>query len=257
MAIVCNSGTVLDLGYDTGRAGGIGMSIFPYIQPEDVSRTMRSFAILAMILTVFWIGCTKSPEEVRRAKLNGRVDGCVSSITNGCTGDIYESELRKIVDELRCETNTIVRDGLVDRLSGQVLHVNLTLKGCEYGELENRIYRYIQCAGAVGVLLQETKDGGQWLEFFVKSGSKLKQACFSVSWESRRKDETLAEYHRRKSVALNLYNTYEQEVALWRCYKGTGWKSLLSSELRDEFVSRTKSLFDYPKRETLLNSTGR
>lgn len=49
MAIVCNSGTVLDLGYDTGRAGGIGMSIFPYIQPEDVSRTMRSFAILAMI----------------------------------------------------------------------------------------------------------------------------------------------------------------------------------------------------------------
>ena len=35
-AIVCNSGTVLDLGYDAGRAGGIGMSIFPYIQPEDV-----------------------------------------------------------------------------------------------------------------------------------------------------------------------------------------------------------------------------
>ena len=217
---------------------------------------MRAFAIVAVILILVWIGCTKNPEEVRRAKLNGRIDGCVASITNVCLCDKYEDKLRKIIEELRCETNTIVRNGFVDRLSEQVLHADLTLKGCEYSELENRIYRYIQCAGAAAILLQETRGDRQWLDFFVKSGCKLKQACFSVSWKARRKDETSAECRRRKSAALNLYSTYVQEVTLWRCYKGTGGKSLLSPGLRDAFIRRTKSLFEYPKCETLLNPAG-
>ena len=46
---------------------------------------MRAFAILAV--TLAWIGCTKDPEEVRHARLNDRIDGCVSSITNSCMGD--------------------------------------------------------------------------------------------------------------------------------------------------------------------------
>ena len=217
---------------------------------------MRVYVILMVISAFVLIGCTKTPEEVRRTKLNDKIDGCVSSITNACACGKYESNLRKIVEELKCETNTIVRDGFVDRLSEQVLCVDLT-KGCDYGELENRIYRYIQCAGAAAILQQETKGDRRWLDFFIKSGIKLKQACFSVSCEPKLKEETAGEYHRRKSAALNLYNAYEHEVALWRYYKGTGGKALLSLELRDEFVRRTRSLFDYPKRETFLNPTGR
>ena len=210
---------------------------------------MRAFAILAV--TLAWIGCTKDPEEVRHARLNDRIDGCVSSITNSCMGDKYECAVRKIIGEVKCETNTIVRNALVDRLSEQVLCVDLT-KGCDYGELENRIYRYIQCAGAAAILQQETKGDRQWLGFFLKSGIKLKQACFSVSWEARRKDETADEYRRRKSAALNLYNTYEQEAALWKCYKGTGGKSLLQPKIREEFDRQSGSLFDYPTRNELL-----
>ena len=211
---------------------------------------MRAFAILAV--TLAWIGCTKDPEEVRHARLNDRIDGCVSSITNSCMGDKYECAVRKIIGEVKCETNTIVRNALVDRLSEQVLHVDLTLKGCEYDELENRIDRYIQCAGAAAILQQETKGDRQWLGFFLKSGIKLKQACFSVSWEARRKDETADEYRRRKSAALNLYNTYKQEAALWKCYKGTGGKSLLQPKIREEFDRQSGSLFDYPTRNELL-----
>ena len=214
---------------------------------------MRVYVILMVILDFALIGCSKTPEEIRRTKLNDKIDGCVSSITNACACGKYESKVRKIIDELRCEANAIVRDGLVDRLSEQVLRVDLTPKGCDYGELENRIYRYIQCAGAAAILQQETKGDRQWLEFFVKSGIKLKKACFSVPWEARRKDETAGEYRCRNSAAENLYNTYEQEVALWRYYKGTGGKSLLSPELREEFIRRTGSLFDYPKRNELRN----
>ena len=212
---------------------------------------MRVYVILMVISAFVLIGCTKTPEEVRRTKLNDKIDGCVSSITNVCACGKYESNLRKIVEELKCETNTIVRDGFVDRLSEQVLCVDLT-KGCDYGELENRIYRYIQCAGAAAILQQETKGDRQWLGFFLKSGIKLKQACFSVSWEARRKDETADEYRRRKSAALNLYNTYEQEAALWKCYKGTGGKSLLQPKIREEFDRQSGSLFDYPTRNELL-----
>ena len=175
----------------------------------------------------------------------------MSSITNICTGEDYERELRKIIGELKSETNTFIRDGLVDRLSEQVLRVDLTPKGCDYGELENRIYRYIQCAGAAAILQQEIKGDRQWLGFFIKSGIKLKQACFSVSWEERRKDETAEEYRRRKSAAENLYNAYEQEVALWKCYKGTGGKSLLQPEIREEFIRQSEALFDYPRRNEL------
>ena len=212
---------------------------------------MRVYVILMVISAFVLIGCTKTPEEVRRMKLKDKIDGCVSSITNVCACGKYESKLRKIIEEVKCETNTIVRDGLVDRLSEQVLRVDLTPKGCDYGELENRIYRYIQCAGAAAILQQETKGDRQWLGFFIKSGAKLKQACFSVPWESRRKDESADEYHRRKSAAESLYNTYEQEVALWRCYKGTDGKSLLLPEIREEFIRHTGSLFDYPKRNEL------
>ena len=218
---------------------------------------MRVYVIFMVISAFVLIGCTQTPEEVRRMKLKDKIDGCISSITNVCACGKYESKLRKIIEEVKCETNTIVRDGLVDRLSEQVLSVDLTPKGSDYSELENRIYRYIQCAGAAAILQQETKGDRQWLCFFIKSGIKLKQACFSVSWEARRKDETADEYRRRKSAAENLYNTYEQEVALWRCYKGTGGKSLLSLKSRDEFVRRTRSLFDYPKRETFFNPIGR
>ena len=213
---------------------------------------MRVYVVLMVISAFVLIGCTKTPEEVRRTKLNDKIDGCVSSITNVCACGKYESKLRKIIEELKCETNAFVRDGLVDRLSEQVLRVDLTPKGCDYGELENRIYRYIQCAGAAAILQQETKGDRQWLGFFIKSGIKLKQACFSVSWEARRKDETADEYRRRKSAAENLYNTYEQEVALWRYYKGTDGKSLLQPKIREEFVRQSGSLFDYPTRNELL-----
>ena len=217
---------------------------------------MRVRAILMVISAFVLLGCTKTPEEVRRTKLNDRIDGCVSSITNVCVCGKYESKLRKIIEELKCETNTLVRDSLVDHLSEQVLRVDLTPKGCDYGELGNRIYRYIQCAGAAAILQQETKGDRQWLGFFIKSGIKLKQACFSVSWEARRKDETAEEYRRRKAAAENLYNTYEQEVALWKCYKRTGGKSLLPSGIREEFVRNTDSLFDYPTRKELLRKRG-
>ena len=213
---------------------------------------MRVYVILMVISAFVLIGCTKTPEEVRRTKLNDKINGCVSSITNVSACGKYESKLRKIIEELKCETNTIVRDGLADRLSELVLQVDLTPNGCEYGELENRIERYIQCAGAAAILQQEIKGDRQWLGFFIKSGIKLKQACFSVPWESRRKDESADEYRRRKTTAMNLYNAYEQEVALWKCYKGPGGKSLLQPEIREEFIRHTGSLFDYPKRNELL-----
>lgn len=213
---------------------------------------MRVLSILMGILILISIGCMKNQEEVRYVNLKSRIDSCVLSIMSVCRCDKYEDDLRKIIGELKYETNVTVRDGLADHLSEQVLLVDLTLDGCGYGDLEIRIDRYIQCAGAVATLLHETKGDCRWLDFFVKSASKLKQACFSVSWESRRKDETLVDYRCRKSTALNLYNAYAQEVALWKCYKGTGEKSLLSSELREEFILRTESLFDYPKRNELL-----
>ena len=214
---------------------------------------MRVYVILMVISAFVLIGCTKTPEEVRRTKLNDKINGCVSSITNVSACGKYESKLRKIIEELKCETNTIVRDGLADRLSELVLQVDLTPNGCEYGELENRIERYIQCAGAAAILQQETKGDRQWRGFFIKSGIKLKQACFSVSWEARRRDETAEEYRRRKSAAENLYNAYEQEVALWKCYKGTGGKSLLQPEIREEFIRQSESLFNYPRRNELLS----
>lgn len=37
VSILCTYGIVVDAGFNVGNAGGVGMSIFPYIQPEEVS----------------------------------------------------------------------------------------------------------------------------------------------------------------------------------------------------------------------------
>ena len=63
---------------------------------------MRVYVILMVISAFVLIGCTKTPEEVRRTKLNDKIDGCVSSITNSCMGDKYECAVRKIIGEVKC-----------------------------------------------------------------------------------------------------------------------------------------------------------
>lgn len=213
---------------------------------------MRLCSIAIALLALLFVGCRQDSEAKQLIVVLPHLDECLSSITNGVSGTEFKDGLEKLINEISTLTNVHSRCCVAGKLAHSILGVDLELKGKDYQSHGDKIERYVQYSGACSKIVKESLGDEAWLDFFVQSGAKIKQACFSVPWGAREPDESIESYRLRLSVALNLYNTYESQVNLWRFYAGTGNKALLDTALRKRFVDSTRHLFDYPSRKTLL-----
>lgn len=205
---------------------------------------MKKIGRIAILLQLLFSGCMGDSDEVGNLAVMNKVDDCLSMVTNACPASEYQRALRELVDTIANATNSSSGIEAANKLADRVLKIDLRLCGEEYARMENRIERYVLCSGAAAKLLLAVDGEERWLDFFVASGDKLKEACFSIPIE--RGDDKLSRsaLFRRRALAMNLRNLYEREVNLWRFYKGRGEKALI--ERRETFVNRTRHLFEYP-----------